>query len=219
MTSYYGFPERHKRGASWTLLCALAIGSSLPWVCIGDFSDLLSPSNKKGGVAHPDWLFRGFHGALTDCSLNELFLHVMVLLGSGVGGSPHWVQEKLDRCFATADWLEVFPSHKLSNLFAATSDHSPILLQFSPPSRGNVSHQFRFENLWLREDEFVSSFEMWWGSSVDLSLVPLLSHCVGFMANWRRNFLQKFRNKLKNCNVRVEQLRSSTDKNRVIEFF
>ena len=57
----------------------------------------------------------------------------------------------------------------------------------------------------------MSSFEMWWGSSADLSLVSRLSHCAGFMANWGRNFLQKFRNKLKNCKVQVEQLRSSID--------
>ena len=85
LTGYYGFPERHRRRASWTLLHALAIRSSLPWVCIGDFNDLLSPWDKKEGLAHPDWLFRGFHGALTDYSLNELFLHGMVLLRSGIG--------------------------------------------------------------------------------------------------------------------------------------
>ena len=155
-------------------------------------------------MAHHNWLFHGFHGALTDCSLNELFLHGYGFTWERSRGSSHRVQKKLDRCFATADWLEVFPFHKLSNLFAATSDHSPILLQFSPPSCGNVSHRFRFENLWLREEEFVSSFEMWWGSSNDLSLMPRLSHCAGFMANWGRNFLPKFRNKLKNCKVRVE---------------
>ena len=38
------------------------------------------------------------------------------------------------------------------------------------------------------------------------------------MANWGRNFLQTFRNKLKNYKVRVEQLRSSTDESRVIKF-
>ena len=74
LTGYYGFLERHRQRASWNLLRALANRSSLPWVCIGDFNDFLSPSDKKGGVAHPDWLFRGFHDALTDCSLNELFL-------------------------------------------------------------------------------------------------------------------------------------------------
>ena len=54
LTSYYGFPERHRWRASWTLLRALAIRSSLPRVCIRDFKDLLSPSDKKGGVAHLD---------------------------------------------------------------------------------------------------------------------------------------------------------------------
>ena len=69
LIGYYGFLRRHRRRASWTLLRALAILSSLPWVCIGDFNDLLSPSNKKRGVAHPNWFFRGFHGALTNCFL------------------------------------------------------------------------------------------------------------------------------------------------------
>ena len=72
LTGYYGFLEHYRRRASWNLLSALAIRSSLLWVCIGDFSDLLSPLDKKGGVAHLNWLFRGFYGALTDCSLNEL---------------------------------------------------------------------------------------------------------------------------------------------------
>ena len=102
-TGYYGFPECHRRRASWNLLCVLAIRSSLPWVCIGDFNDLISPSYKKGGVAHPDWIFRGFHGVLTYCSLNELLLHGYGFTWERNRGSPHWVQEKLDWCFATAN--------------------------------------------------------------------------------------------------------------------
>ena len=47
LTGYYGFSERHRQRASWTLLRAFAIRSSLLWVCIGDFNDLLSPSDKK----------------------------------------------------------------------------------------------------------------------------------------------------------------------------
>ena len=87
LTGYYGFPEC--RRASWTLLRALAIRSSLPWVCIGDFNDLLSPWDKKEDVAHPNWLFRGFHGALTNCSLNELFLHGYGFTWERSRGSPH----------------------------------------------------------------------------------------------------------------------------------
>ena len=54
LTGYYGFLEHRRRRASWTLLRALAIRSSLPWVCIRDFNDILSPSDKKGGMAHLD---------------------------------------------------------------------------------------------------------------------------------------------------------------------
>ena len=51
---------------------------------------------------------------------------------------------------------------------------------------------------------------------------PLCHGCLIVRVLWLIGggiFLQKFHNKLKNCKVRVEQLRSSTDESRVIEFF
>lgn len=60
LTGYYGFPERHLRQSSWNLLRHLASVDSLPWVCIGDYNDLLSEEDKKGSTEHPQWLYRGF---------------------------------------------------------------------------------------------------------------------------------------------------------------
>lgn len=42
MTCFYGFPERRRRENSWNLLRSLRPRSSLPWVVIGDFNDLVS---------------------------------------------------------------------------------------------------------------------------------------------------------------------------------
>ena len=89
LTGYYGFLECHKQRGSWNLLHALTICSSLSRVCIADFNDILSPSDKKGGVAHLDWLFHGFDGVLTNCSLNELFLHGYGFTWERSRGSPH----------------------------------------------------------------------------------------------------------------------------------
>ena len=53
VTGFYGFPESSRRRESWNLMRSLASSSSLPWVCLGDFNDLLHSSEKRGKHAHP----------------------------------------------------------------------------------------------------------------------------------------------------------------------
>ena len=72
MTAFYGFSERSKRKQSWDLLRRLSTGSSLPWVCLGDFNDILSPDDKNGRVEHPAWLIRGFREVVSECGLSDL---------------------------------------------------------------------------------------------------------------------------------------------------
>ena len=72
MTGYYGYPESTRRRDSWNLLRYLATISSLPWVCLGDFNDLLSNSEKRGRRAQPNWKLNGFREAVADAGLVDL---------------------------------------------------------------------------------------------------------------------------------------------------
>ena len=54
MTGFYGFPESSNRRESWNLLRTLSVVSSLLWVCIGDFNDLLAAHEKQGKHDHPN---------------------------------------------------------------------------------------------------------------------------------------------------------------------
>ncbi|KAL8533483.1 hypothetical protein ACS0TY_009761 [Phlomoides rotata] len=69
ITGYYGYPERHRRHLSWSLLKHLASVSSLPWVIVGDFNDLLCERDKNGNVPHPLYLLRGFREAVDACGI------------------------------------------------------------------------------------------------------------------------------------------------------
>ena len=60
LTGFYGFPEPSRRRESWDLLRLLSRKSALPWVCIGDFNDLLAVNEKRGRIAHPNWKLVGF---------------------------------------------------------------------------------------------------------------------------------------------------------------
>lgn len=48
-TGFYGNPKTNKREESWSLLTRLARGNALPWVCIGNFNELMHRGEKEGG--------------------------------------------------------------------------------------------------------------------------------------------------------------------------
>ena len=50
-TGFYGHPETSKREESWRLLEELGKRSDLPWICMGDFNEILHLGEKL----RPEW--------------------------------------------------------------------------------------------------------------------------------------------------------------------
>ena len=50
ITGFYGNLEVHKRKESWDLLKALSRKFQLPWLCFGDFNEIVSVAEKMGGA-------------------------------------------------------------------------------------------------------------------------------------------------------------------------
>lgn len=147
ITGFYGYPESSRRQASWNLLRSLANVSSLPWVCIGDFNDLLAANEKRGRHEHASWKLRGFNRAVNDCGLIDLGMEGYKFTWERSWGTDNWVEERLDRAFATDNWLHQFYRAKVCSLEASGSDHLPILLDPYPCTLNYRYSRFRFENL------------------------------------------------------------------------
>jgi exonuclease III len=49
-TGFYGHPDASKRGEAWNLLKLLRDFSPHPWMCAGDFNEILEESEKFGGA-------------------------------------------------------------------------------------------------------------------------------------------------------------------------
>lgn len=49
----YGFPEAQHKVRTWELIRRMKPPDLVPWLCIGDFNDILSPADKLG-VDIPD---------------------------------------------------------------------------------------------------------------------------------------------------------------------
>ncbi|KAH9684395.1 reverse transcriptase domain-containing protein [Citrus sinensis] len=112
LTGFYGYPESSRRRESWDLLRLLSSSSSLPWLCIGDFNDLLAANDKRGKIVHPNWKLVGFQKAIEDCNLIDLGVEGYQYTWERARGTDRWVEERLDRAFASEAWLQRFTRAK-----------------------------------------------------------------------------------------------------------
>jgi hypothetical protein len=50
-TGVYGEPKTELRDATWQLMRSFKPQSNLPWVCMGDFNEIIFACEKEGGAA------------------------------------------------------------------------------------------------------------------------------------------------------------------------
>ncbi|XP_031101983.1 uncharacterized protein LOC116005888 [Ipomoea triloba] len=167
MTGFNGFPERSRRDDSWALLRSLAGQSALPWVILGDFNDLLFQHEKRGGNPHPDSLLRGFGEAIDECELVQLPMRGYPFTWVRGKGTPEWMEERLDKVLARADWSAILPNACVTNILTHSSDHSALYLGVMDVQRRHVrgSRPFRFEMAWLLDEGCRGQVEEAWYAS------------------------------------------------------
>ena len=131
------------------MLKTLRDQSSLPWLCVGDFNEIVQDNEKLGGVLRLVKQMEDFQDVIHACGLMELPYS---------GPRFTWIRkrhseiiaERLDMGLATKGWMDKFPFSKEDYIAVVSSDH--LLLLFSINSqqrrRWNNTRRFRFENMW-----------------------------------------------------------------------
>jgi len=71
-TGIYGESKTEEKDNTWALLRLLKAKSNLPWLCSGDFNEILFNCEKEGGVPRAEACMEGFRKALEDCDLHDL---------------------------------------------------------------------------------------------------------------------------------------------------
>lgn len=96
-------------------------------------------------------MMRRFARFLNEMLLSELFLQGRLFTWSSEREHP--TLERIDRAFATSDWLEGFPNHRLRAFSTDCSDHAPLLLRTTTSPW--ATKRFRFESFWTNFDGFM----------------------------------------------------------------
>lgn len=152
-TGVYGHPETDQKKNTWELLRRLAGLSSLPWLCFGDFNEVLNLNEKLGGIDRRANLVNDFREALKDCDLTNLGSTGYQFTWSNRRFGVNIVEERLDRFLGNSSWRESFQEKAAQNLISWSSDHSPLMIEVLEKGRGNrysrkIFHRIHYKDMW-----------------------------------------------------------------------
>jgi len=141
-----------ERQQLWEKLRQLASSNTLPWVCMGDFNEILYYWEKRGRRMADKSRMQAFQNCINDCSLMEIDCKGCAFTWSNNREGDHLVQEKLDRVFCSMDWRVMLPEAEAFALPAVGSDHSPLLV-VSSTRPVKKQKEFNFEAFWAEDSE------------------------------------------------------------------
>ena len=101
ITGFYENPKTHQRKESWDLLKSLSQKYQLPWLCFGDFNEIVSVEEKLGGVQSSQKQMDEFRVAIHCCRFKDLSYCGPEFTWCNMQKGESRVYLRLDRALAT----------------------------------------------------------------------------------------------------------------------
>jgi hypothetical protein len=173
-TRIYGDPHTEGKEKTWKLLWTLNGQSDKPWLCAGDFNEILHAWEKEGAAPKPQICMDKFKEALEFCELDDLgFVGDAFTWRNNSHDPTKYIRERLDHVVANQKWRDRFPMFKVINGEHRHSDHRPIIIDTHgaekikrSPARGLTP---RFEAKWLEEEDYTSIVRNAWEREVHIN--------------------------------------------------
>lgn len=155
-TGFYGEARREHRHRSWELMHFLSAQSDAPWLCAGDFNEILDAQEKFGGVTRPERQMDGFRDAVSQCGFSDLgFIGLPYTWDNRQEGSRN-IKVRLDRAFANGAFSEMFKDTKVWHVQTTESDHCCLLIECCRAKKKRRRRRnFKYENMWRRDPSYV----------------------------------------------------------------
>ena len=120
-----------RRNEAWDKLRSLNSRPERPWLCCGDFNDIIIQDERLGGATRSHNQMQQFRDVIDECGFMDLGFE-----GPKYTWSRHFeignsIQERLNRCLATNSWFLKFPGSKVYHLRCNSSNHNPLHIVFS----------------------------------------------------------------------------------------
>jgi hypothetical protein len=183
----YGDPYHRQTTAIWEQVANFVYdNSNLPMLCIGDMNDLLYDSDKSTSNINRNRMFQ-FRSLVKNCGLFDLGFFGPAYTWTNKRFSSKPLFQRLDRCLVNHDWCVAYPVSNVYNmpLLHCFSDHAPVLMS----TMGKINktrNSFKFENWWLKEDDFQDYAKNCWFQSKYKPFSDRTKHLAAKLKVWCR---------------------------------
>jgi len=215
LTGVYGESRSDEKEKTWELLRDLKSRFRLPWLCYGDFNEILFNHEKEGGPPRAESSMEKFRSALEDCDLHDLgFVGDAFTWRNHHHMASSYTKERLDRAVANGEWRARFPLVRVLNGDPRHSDHRPIVVDLGERvSRGwrqPMDMLHKFEARWLEEEECSTYVEAAWLAALetgDVSLMEVQKRVLKELWAWDKDVLGELERRIKNARRELERCR------------
>ncbi|WJX64016.1 hypothetical protein P8452_48843 [Trifolium repens] len=160
----YASPNESNRSNLWNDLKVIAGNMTEAWIIAGDFNDIMSEDEKRGGVRASIRRCSKFRERVEACNLIDMGAAGPKFTWRGPlyhGGQR--IFERLDRALCNTRWRLDFPDGFVKVLPRLDfSDHHPILISPREAPHPVAPRQFKFESAWLGEANYQDMLKTCW---------------------------------------------------------
>lgn len=204
----YSPPKVQDREILWEHLRSINL-SNFPWIILGDFNQVIQAKDKLSKCSSSKGC-AAFNSLLMDQGLFEL---------NSLGGWYTWtnnrkkfdvVWERLDRAFGNHALLDLYPNSSCTTLTLFASDHSPIIVKLLTDSDVRQRLSFKFENLWLKENQCHDIVNYHWRhplhGSPAFQMVSKLKGISHSLTSWNKIHFGNIPSKIKELEAKLHDI-------------
>ncbi|XP_021728319.1 uncharacterized protein LOC110695390 [Chenopodium quinoa] len=192
-------------------MVSLKSKSNLPCVMFGDLNEIISPSEKEGGVPRSERLMDAFRGAIDNCCLRDLGFKGSIFTWERGSSMTTYVCERLDRFLADDGWVSLFPEYEARNFPIYSSDHAPIMVSVKKREDTVANGKsFRFEPLWLSWEECGEIVDRSWHASLAMDINQKIARCGVELSSWAGKTFGSIKKKIKKAEQKPRELKEGT---------
>ncbi|CAA0835313.1 Unknown protein, partial [Striga hermonthica] len=155
----YMSADRRTREAQWMILEEDKHSWGEVWFTIGDWNSICAKKEKKGGRPRQHRSFDGFNNFISNMEMEGMEGYQFTWGNNrDVEG---YVEEKLDRAFASYEWHSSHPNAKVLNVIRTASDQSFLILNAGSQDP-RCKRRFAFDRRWASKEGFVDVVQTAW---------------------------------------------------------